>query len=316
MEFPIRYKTHVIETASFKRLEQCIPAHWIVRYATERDYGIDLLVEPVSHVGGPVRGDMFALQVKGTVSLVWRDVEDPTDKKTIFSGTNKATINYWMGLPVPVFYCVHDQTTNSVLFAPVKQQIRRRYNQFKSQDTFGFELRSKLDLAEPNSDFLLMALYYQERAHPFFANALTDLLMNRDLYLDYIDGNVGRDCFLEVETPELMRFVKFYQNVQIVAGFTHIEWGIPSLSDLFAEDRKSFIDGYAPFHELTHDRGIRSLLPVFVEALEKGCQVITELEADYWIEKEYLFVQYILQRGAERWIAEVKDHLKPLLPEA
>lgn len=313
MEFPIRYATHVVETASFKRLEQCIPDHWIVRHATERDYGIDLLVEPVSHIGGPVKGDMLALQVKGTASLKWREVDDPTDKKTIFSGTDVATINYWMKLPVPVFFCVHDQATDSVLFAPVKRQIRRRYKEFKSQRTFGFELTSKLDFAGEYSDVLIMAFYFQERAHQYFSNALTDLLMNRDLYVDYIDGNIGRDCFLEVETPELMRFVKFYHNVQTVAGFTQTKWAVPSLSDLFAEDRKTFNDGYAVFHELTHDRALRDLVPVFVEAMEKGCQIMTDLEADYWAEKEYLLVRYISSRGTDSWISEVKEHLSPLL---
>jgi hypothetical protein len=144
VRYPTRHRSHVTETASFKRLDQCIPNAWIVRHASERDYGIDCLIEPVAVEGGPVTGDLLAIQLKGTQEIEWS--ADTDRVHATFSGTEVKTVNYWMGLPVPVFLCVHDQKTDGVFYAPVKRQVRRRYSELLAQKTFGFQLRREMVL--------------------------------------------------------------------------------------------------------------------------------------------------------------------------
>lgn len=306
MSYPIRSSSHVTETASFKRLEQCLPPEWIVRYLSERDYGLDLLIEPVAINNSVVKGDMFAIQLKGTESLKWNNSERP---QTIFSGTEKSSVNYWMGLPLPVFLCVHDQSTNFLFFAPVQHQVRRRYNELKTQSSFGFKLNSIFELSTNIGKAFLLKYYFRERSYLFYSQALTDLLIHREIYMDYIEENLNRDSFMSVETTEILRLQRLLQNIIYVAEFTGIKHSLPSLSDLFKEDYNVFKDPYEELHEQTQDRAIRLIVPVFISALEKSHEVISKLELHYWNEKEPLLVRSITEYR-DSWINDAKERLK------
>lgn len=226
-----------------------------------------------------------------------------------------STVNYWMGLPVPVFLCVHEHSSDAMYFAAVKRQVRRRYYELSSQATFGFELWSQLDLSAEGANLLLMALYYQEQSYPSFAEALTDLLINRDQYLDYIEGNLARDFFLEVETPEVVRLLRLYRNVQIVADVSVLKNKTPPLIDFIKRDRADFKDDHVFLHERTHDEALRAIAPVFVAAVVKGCSIIQTAEHDYWRDKDFILSRYVSERDGTSWLIEARERLKWILPQ-
>lgn len=70
----MRSYTHVIDTKAIKHVLNSIPDHWVVRDLSERDYGIDLMVEIFSESGKDKNGHpqyretgrVCYLQVKGT----------------------------------------------------------------------------------------------------------------------------------------------------------------------------------------------------------------------------------------------------------
>lgn len=72
----MRTYQHVIDTRSIKRVLSLLPDHWVIRELTERDYGIDLIVEifektGINEHGHDVFGStgaVFHAQVKGTAS--------------------------------------------------------------------------------------------------------------------------------------------------------------------------------------------------------------------------------------------------------
>jgi hypothetical protein len=72
----MRTYQHIIDTKAIKHTLNSIPDHWIVRDLTERDYGIDLMVEIFSesgqdkfkHLFYEATGRICYLQVKGTNS--------------------------------------------------------------------------------------------------------------------------------------------------------------------------------------------------------------------------------------------------------
>lgn len=313
MDYPKRAQSHVTETASFKRLEACVPNDWIVRHASERDYGIDALIEPVSGVDRFVKGDLMAIQVKGTESLRWK--EGANGAGTMFSGIEVATVNYWMGLPVPVFLCVHDQSTDGLYYSQVKHEVRRRYSEFQTQKTFGFELSKNFNLADPDGHSLFIAFYLMEKAQSHFESVLLDLLINRDTYVHYIRGNIQRDPHLEVETPELIRFNKLYNNTSSMIFLTGTKWNVPRLEDIYTQDTKDFPDGTAFLHESTQGRLLRQLTPHFIEALRIGCHIVTKLERDYWKAVNPLLVKLVEERGVGAWINEAKEELEFALPK-
>lgn len=311
MDYPKRAQSHITETASFKRLEACVPNEWIVRYASERDYGIDTLIEPVSNVDRLVKGDLMAIQVKGTGALKWNE----DGKTAIFSGIDVTAVNYWMSLPVPVFLCVHDQSTNALYYSQVKLEVRRRYNELLTQKTFGFELSKSFNLADTEGHKLFMAFYFMEKAQPHFESALLDLLINRDTFINYIRNNFQRDPFFEVETPELIRFNQLYSNTSSLVFLTGEKWDVPRLDDIYAQDRKDFPKESAFLHEFTQARVLRQLVPHFIKALEIGCHIVTKLEPDYWKAKNPLLVNLVIERGVDNWIDEARTELAFALSE-
>ena len=72
----MRTYQHIIDTKAVKHTLNSIPDHWVVRDLSERDYGIDLMVEIFSESGQDKHGHAFYdatgrvcyLQVKGTNS--------------------------------------------------------------------------------------------------------------------------------------------------------------------------------------------------------------------------------------------------------
>ena len=74
----MRTKQHIVDTRSIKRVLNTLPDHWVIRELTERDYGIDLIIEifektGVNQYGHDVfnsTGATFHAQVKGTASAL------------------------------------------------------------------------------------------------------------------------------------------------------------------------------------------------------------------------------------------------------
>lgn len=72
----MRTYSHIIDTKAVKHTLNSIPDHWVVRDLSERDYGIDLMVEIFSesgvdkkeHVAYEATGRVCYLQIKGTNS--------------------------------------------------------------------------------------------------------------------------------------------------------------------------------------------------------------------------------------------------------
>ena len=127
MEYPKRIDTHISESISFDALSSVLPDEWIIRELTERDYGVDLYIELVGK-DGKVTGDLVALQVKSTKSIQFNN-------KGLFTygGIKKSTINYWLGLPVPVFLIVVNLNNKHVYWSSVEiNQREGRFNKNKN----------------------------------------------------------------------------------------------------------------------------------------------------------------------------------------
>jgi len=309
IRYPHRDDGHVKETRSFKAFEQAIPDAWLIRHVTERDYGIDCLVEIV--IGGTVNGYLTAIQLKGTNALSWAMLEEGSLSAT-FSGTRVETVNYWMGLPVPVFLCIYEEYSSKIYFADVKHQVRRRFRELKKQKTFGFKILSFLELTDITGPLVLGGLYFKERGFEQFSGSLLDLMIHGSRYTDYIMDAIGRDFFLEVELDDLIQLVRLYRNCQVVASFLDIKWKMASLQEIFEEDRRNFNNCYEWLHEYSREKILRELAPIFVQSLCKGTRLVHELEKDFWRSREPILVMYAEHDVMNRRLDELEATLKPL----
>ncbi len=170
MEYPQRIDTHISESVSFNALSSVLPKEWIVRELTERDYGVDLYVELVEKKG-KVTGDLVALQVKSANSVQFND-------KGIFTygGIKKSTINYWLGLPVPVFLIVVDLSNKQVYWSSV--EINQREGKFiKNNKTASLTLTKDSDFSESGLALFRMT-YIREKRWPEIESAIEKSIMS------------------------------------------------------------------------------------------------------------------------------------------
>jgi Domain of unknown function (DUF4365) len=100
-----RSKTHVIDTKAIKAVVNALPDHWVVRELTERDYGIDLMVEIFLPGGNDKRGlqtydasgGLFHIQIKGTEKAL------PLKAGKFIYSLKKSSLKYIEKFNVPFF---------------------------------------------------------------------------------------------------------------------------------------------------------------------------------------------------------------------
>lgn len=93
----MRTYTHVIDTMAVKKTLNAIPNHWVVRELSERDYGIDLMIEIFEEDGTDANGRTYYettghvcyLQIKGTNKPITFNIDTQTasfsiSKKALF----------------------------------------------------------------------------------------------------------------------------------------------------------------------------------------------------------------------------------------
>ncbi|MBA7704941.1 hypothetical protein ES703_113764 [subsurface metagenome] len=249
MKFPKRLDTHIKESASWKILENKVPAEWVIREVSERDYGIDCYIELVNK-DNEVTGDLLSGQLKGTKKIKWK-AKGKEVREATFSGIKIETIHYWMNLPVPVFLLVADLIDSNLYFASVKQQVRSQYTKYLKQKSLSFTLTDIFQLGTELGSAVFMALYFKEKSHNEFVSNLRTLFVQWQHYLDFIQGYQHLDCFLVAEPDEELLFIHIYLTLHILSQQLALDWDIESLSDILKKDQETWKDSYYLLHYQT-----------------------------------------------------------------
>lgn len=120
-EYPVRADTHISESKSLALLRQSLPSHWVIREVGERDYGLDVYVEIVGE-DKRLRGDLVAIQLKSQAEVKFS--ESSPRKHTTLHTVKRATLNYWLGMPVPVFLCLICLSSERCYWVNIKRRNR------------------------------------------------------------------------------------------------------------------------------------------------------------------------------------------------
>ncbi|WP_290524100.1 DUF4365 domain-containing protein [Alcanivorax sp.] len=102
----MRTQAHIVDSRSVKAVIAQLPHHWVVRELTERDYGIDLMVEIFTQGSQDAKGkdtfeatgSVFHIQVKGTEKSL-----NPVHEGTINYCINKKSLSYVERFSIPFF---------------------------------------------------------------------------------------------------------------------------------------------------------------------------------------------------------------------
>lgn len=170
MDFPKRIKTHISESKSFDIVSKVLPKEWIIREMTERDYGIDLYVEIVKE-DGLITGDLVALQVKST-----DDIKFSKDDKFRLSGIKRSNLNYWVGLPVPVFVLLVNLSSEVVYWCNINNDRRCGYFSGSSK-TFSLRFKKENNISKVGISLFIIS-YIREKKWPEIESAIEKCLMS------------------------------------------------------------------------------------------------------------------------------------------
>jgi hypothetical protein len=173
MKYPTRDNKHIIESESFAALSSILPKQWIIRELTERDYGVDLYIEIVGK-DGKITGDLAALQIKGTKNVNFKENGTYT-----FSGIKRTTLNYWLGLPVPVFLLVFCQETRKIYWTSVEYNHRegRFKGKFKGKSkTVSLKFLIEADFSKKGLA-MFMSTYIREKRWAEIENTIEKVLI-------------------------------------------------------------------------------------------------------------------------------------------
>lgn len=169
MDYPQRIPNHVSESSSYTILAASLPSYWIVRELTERDYGIDLYIEIVRE-DGRVTGNLVALQVKSTNKIKFEK-----ENEYIFKGIKRSTLNYWIGLPVPVFFVVVCLSTSKAYWANIQSNQREGRFEGKTKSV-SIPIKKTCDFSDGGLAFFKLN-YLRERQWPVIEEAIEKSLM-------------------------------------------------------------------------------------------------------------------------------------------
>jgi len=288
MKLPKRVPQHISETASFRLFSSKVPNNWIVRDASERDYGIDCYLELVND-NDELSGELALIQLKSRQSISW------TKQDTfILHKVDITTSNYWYQFPVPVFIFLADLAEEKIYFKSVKHVIKKDFSEFKKETKFNY-LFERIDEFEGRDGiFAFKDSYRKERYRQQFENELLFFLSNFQQFKDFRLEHSNRDFHLGIEASDLIYFEAMHRNYRFLCEYFNIENPIPSLKDIKRNSRKNF--GNKHHYELyEHD------LSEWGEKFEKltigiikKMKVILHDERSYWLSVNPTIYKYII----------------------
>jgi hypothetical protein len=309
VDYPKRTSQHIKESRSFKALFKRLPDEWVPRHVTERDYGIDCVVE--IPLGEDVVGWLFGAQLKSTRKIDWRE-----DGTSIFSDLPCSAVNYWLGLPFPVFLFLYVEDEDKVFIANARQQARRRYGDLLSQKSISFRLHQKFNLEDKDGIDLLLMMFFQEQSFERFALALQSLLTSVESHSEFIERHWERDHFLEVSMEDLAYFTTFCECLAVVADFVAIrksfDGAVPRISDLIEQDQSNFQHSSWLLHEATLARALRKVTRDYVQILELARHTVADVEFSYWFSRDRGLAIYCTNSDSEEVIAFAQKKIEAL----
>lgn len=201
---PKRTLSHRIEAKSYKIFIENIPENWIIRQMSERDYGVDCLIELVND--DDVTGELVSIQLKGTQRIKWTNKEQFNLSKISIS-----TSNYWYSSPLPIFVCLVDVDLKEVYYCSVKSFIREKFLEYNKQKKFIYIIDKKNKIDNNNSKRFHSAIYAEKSIDELYYQITTFISLYSD-YKTFLDDNTMLDSLSPVESDSELYLNHVYYN--------------------------------------------------------------------------------------------------------
>lgn len=277
---PTRSKNHTSESFSYKVFSRAIPNHWIIRDLSERDYGIDVLVEYVTD-DNEVTGKLIAIQLKSTSELSFNK-----DSEWRFYKVKPSTTDYWLNSNIPsfIFFVSGDE---NIYFLSVNDYVKRNYDRYLNSENFYYTIT-------PDNRFSVKD--FVEKYNSVNVSDVSDMaLININyLYEDFYSffmKNYKRDelIILDSDDERLQQLNLLSHRLSVLSREVSIEWTVTSLNEIVVTN--NYKDELCEFH-----------LSMFMDELDKQLQLIIKgllrritPYYHYWLKKDPYFVKFLLE---------------------
>jgi hypothetical protein len=283
IELPKRADNHIRETTGYKVLESLIPAEWIIRSVSERDYGVDCYIELVDD-DNHLTGDIAFVQMKATDKIDWR-IRDNGFK---FYKVDRSTTNYLSGFIIPTYLFLVDLSTKEMFFLSVKEYVTEHYREYTTPGTFAYEFSHASNLFSVDA---FLKSFRRNNQYEQFRNELQYFISNVHHYVEFMWEHNNRDCFMQIEIEDMMFFEALHRNITFLHNYFGTTSSLPAIEELDRKGKAKYGDAY---EQTLFDGVLTVLFSDFKASVLEIVDFITELvlvkEKYYWLkEKNYIF---------------------------
>lgn len=276
----MRAKQHESETSSASLLRRHLPANWLIRDLTERDYGIDVLMEIVAD--GRMTGNVIVAQVKSLASFPVKRAERAYRK------LERSTYNYLLGNPAPAYLFLCSLGDQTVYWRSIREVHRTRSSNETDKPTI--RIFKDYDLSKTGQLALQLSVRLERQWPDVERAAISSLMFFHAL------GPLYLACRREPELRPLPSSVQLlvnqhYEYNQLLHTYL-LKSGkrFPLLPEFYAQalargdisEKMTFTAGFAT-------KFISSFIGDYVEAIEICDCLIRRDQRPYWFAK-YPFV--------------------------
>lgn len=286
-DYPKRHITHLIEKDALEILNKQLPREWIIREITERDYGIDLYVEMVKE-DKRVTGELIAIQVKGKEKIEFKN-----DNTFTFYSIKSSTLNYWLNLPVPVFFVVVCTTSKQSYWCNIRDAYRTNKLMAGENKTFYTKISKDYNLST-NGLILFRLNYLREKRWPAIENAMENSLMLFNSLGPFVlmckRMDESESCSTTIQYLLIQHYEYYYLLSRYILGKKPKL--LPDWYDKHIEENTkagstfSYTFRYSLVHEM-----IFSFIPDYREAIRRVYLMVTSTNSEYYSKRfAYLYL--------------------------
>ena len=295
IDLPKRADNHIRETTGYKVLESVIPPEWIIRCVTERDYGVDCYIELVDEHNN-LTGEIAFVQMKATDAINWR-----LDNGVRFYKVEKSTTNYLRSFRIPTYLFLVDLSTKELFFVSVKEYVAEHYDEYMANGTFAYEFYHDRDIF--TIDAFLRSFRRNNKSDQFH-NELQHFILDMEQYVRFMQDHNYRDCFLQIEPDEMIRFEAMHRNISFLQNHFGTNMRLTPIHVLYKNGENKYGEAYE--HTLYEgiltdffDEFKESVLEIF----DKIKELVTVKERYYWLMEERIIYKYIVNMEKETLFA-------------
>ncbi len=199
-----------------------------------------------------------------------------------------------------MFLFVAELSSRKIYYVSVEEGIRSQFENLSKQDSITFKLIDDFNIESKIGAALFDWFVACERAHPQFADHITNLLSHVGSFGEFISCNQNRDSFMEVEPDRHLQLRALFESCRMASLYLDKDWKIESLGELYDRDREQWKDASVYLHEGILDYLLRKLEVVFPQLARKALKLVSDTQAAYWRNRDPVFYR-LCSSGELEW---------------